>query len=243
MVLGVHMNKMLKKLQQRGDVWSAAQVDNSYAMIDSGYQTLNRHLKGGLPKNGVIEVQSIAGIGELRLFMPFLLQLTQDNASHARKIVLIAPPGQVNALMFAQQGISPELVIIIEAFESTEALWAAEQCLKSGSCVAVLLWQQALAVHQVKRLKQAALQGDAVQVLFRAKQCLDVPLPVSLSIVLSPHEQGLEVEIKKQQGHWPQQAFVLDMQAQWPCLTQVPLASNVVPLSTIKGAMKAAKVG
>jgi len=234
------MNKMLKKLQQRGDVWSAAQVDNSYPVVDSGYQTLNQHLKGGLPKNGVIEIQSIAGIGELRLFMPFLLQLSKDEASDTeRKIVLIAPPGQVNALMFAQQGVSPELIIVIEAYEPAEALWAAEQCLKSGSCFAVLLWQQEIAVHQVKRLKQAALQGDAVQLLFRAKQCLDVPLPVSLSLALSPHQQGLAIEIKKQQGHWPQQAFVLDMQTQWPCLTQVPLANNVVPLS----AMKAAKVG
>jgi len=228
------MHELIQNLHSKQLIWKGNRVEVPREFHCTGFSELDHRLGGGFPTSGVIDIQSPQGIGELRLLMPFV----QKQASE-RLFVLINPPGYLCAEYLYAQGISPSQVLLLYPDSPQHALWAAEQCLKSGSCFAVLLWQQEIAVHQVKRLKQAALQGDAVQLLFRAKQCLDVPLPVSLSLALSPHQQGLAIEIKKQQGHWPQQAFVLDMQTQWPCLTQVPLANNVVPLS----AMKAAKVG
>jgi len=39
----------------------------------SGYSTLDEKLEGGLPKSGVISLNSPCGIGELRLLVPTML--------------------------------------------------------------------------------------------------------------------------------------------------------------------------
>jgi cell division inhibitor SulA len=238
------MNKMLKQLHHQGKIWSADQVKNVVETIDSGYPELNQNLNGGLPRQGVIEVQTINGIGELRLFLPYLLNLLQaELAQHqqSRQIVFIAPPAQVNALMLLQASIPLENLLIISSQKPEESLWAAEQCLKSGCCFAVLLWQQFLAVHQVKRLKQAAVTGNAVQIIFRSPHSVNLALPVSLSVALEAKPIGIKVSVKKQLGGWPCKPFVVNMRKQWPSLTKANAsdsASNgvisnvVVPLSS-----------
>lgn len=231
------MNKLLKQLHRQGQIWPAAQVQNIVETVDSGYQELNHNLHGGFPRQGLIEVQSLSGIGELRLFLPYLLNLLkieEQEQQKARKMVFIAPPAQVNAAMFLQACIPLENLLVISSEKSAESLWAAEQCLKSGCCFAVLLWQQLLAVHQVKRLKQAALIGSAVQVIFRSPLSIDLALPVSLSLGLEPQPCGLKVSVKKQLGGWPCVPFLLNMHQQWPSLTEPPMLNNVVPLSGVK---------
>ena len=240
----VAMNKMLKQLHHQGKIWSADQIHNIVETIDSGYPELNKNLHGGLPHQGVIEVQTINGIGEIRLFLPYLLNLLQaELAQHhqARQLVFIAPPAQVNALMLLQAAIPLDNLLIISSQKPQESLWAAEQCLKSGSCFAVLLWQQLLAVHQVKRLKQAATTGNAVQIIFRSPHSVDLALPVSLSLALEAQSSGLKIKVKKQQGGWPCKDFTVDMHKQWPNLTTISdrncisdgvLSNVVVPLSS-----------
>lgn len=239
-----NMNKVLKQLHRQGKVWRADQVKNVVETVDSGYQELNTQLNGGLPKQGVIEVQTLNGIGELRLFLPYLLNILQTELAqkqHSRQVVFIAPPAQVNALMLLKAAIPLENVLIITSQKPEESLWAAEQCLKSGCCFAVLLWQQFLAVHQIKRLKQAAVTGDAVQIIFRAPYNVDLALPVSLSLALQPQKTGLTVHIKKQLGGWPCKPFLLNMHKQWPSLAEADagikcsddeISNVVVPLST-----------
>ena len=230
-------NNLLEQLKDQGKLWSANQTTTSEQRIDSGYKRLNQHLMGGFPYQGVIEVQSLMGIGELRLLLPYIENLIAFDrvACHAdRQIVFIAPPAHVNAVTFIQQKLGLERILVIASQCDKDALWAAEQCLKSGCCLMVLLWQQHFLSHQIKRLKQAALTGQAVHVIFRSHQCLDFCLPVSLSLALFPHEQGLEVHIKKQLSGWPCQPFIVDMQYQWPELTQTPVVNNIVPLSVAK---------
>ena len=238
------MNKMLKQLHHQGKIWSAAQIHKVVETIDSGYPELNKNLHGGLPCQGVIEVQTINGIGELRLFLPYLLNLLHaELAQHqqTRQLVFIAPPAQISALMLLQASIPLENLLIISSQKPEESLWAAEQCLKSGCCFAVLLWQQLLAVHQVKRLKQAATTGNAVQIIFRSPHSVDLALPVSLSLALEAQPVGLKVHVKKQLGGWPCKAGTVDMHKQWPSLTVTNvdtcknngvLSNVVVPLSS-----------
>jgi len=238
------MNKMLKQLHHQGKIWSADQIQTVVETIDSGYPEINKHLQGGLPRQGVIEVQTINGIGELRLFLPYLLNLLQTElAQHqqTRQMIFIAPPAQVSALMLLQASFPLENLLIISSQKSDESLWAAEQCLKSGCCFAVLLWQQLLAVDQVKRLKQAATTGNAVQIIFRSPHSVGLALPVSLSLALQAQPLGLKVQVKKQLGGWPCQDFMVDMHTRWPSLTKTSddtchrhgvLSNVVVPLSS-----------
>jgi hypothetical protein len=141
--------------------------------------------------------------------------------------------------MLLQASIPLDNLLIISSQEPEESLWAAEQCLKSGCCFAVLLWQQLLAVHQVKRLKQAAMTGSAVQIIFRSPHSVDLALPVSLSVALEAQPTGIKVKVKKQLGGWPCKPFVVNMHKQWPSLTSATdstsdgvISNVVVPLSS-----------
>ncbi|GAA0856141.1 translesion DNA synthesis-associated protein ImuA [Aliiglaciecola litoralis] len=225
------MNTLLEQLKNKRLVWQANQ-QNAIANTDStGYQELDVALHGGFPQQGVIDIDSAVGIGEIRLLLPALRARQQQTQ---RQLVFIAAPMQINGEMFAQAGLSLEHILIIQPETPEHALWSAEQCLKSGCCHSVLLWHQQLEVAQAKRLQLAAEQGDALHLLFRHKRQLSMSLPVNLAMKLSPHAQGLSVQITKRKGGWPDNPFQVDMTKAWPTLTRVRHADNVIQLPQSK---------
>ncbi|TDF42429.1 translesion DNA synthesis-associated protein ImuA [Alteromonadaceae bacterium M269] len=231
------MNTTLHELESKRLIWKARQTSEPYNACMKGFEELDENLNGGLPEQGVIDIHSPLGIGELRLILPYLrerlysqsLNNPDDKQTQRHSLVFIAPPMRVNSEMLAEFKLVLSKVLVIHPSSSQEALWAAEQCLKSGCCKAVLLWHKQLEIHQVKRLQLAAQKGDAINILFRQTQESELSLPVSLSLSLSPHEQGLKVEITKQKGHWPKPAFSVNMSKHWPELTVKQRPNNVLP--------------
>ncbi len=55
------------------------------------------------------------------------------------RIVLVAPPYTPYPHAWQNAGVDLRLLSVIQADER-DALWAVEQCLRSGSCGAVLCW-------------------------------------------------------------------------------------------------------
>ncbi len=221
------MNSILHYLKNKRLVWQAHQNVHSTAQLDStGFKELDAELQGGFPKQGVVDIDSPVGIGELRLLLPNLHARQQSNG---RLLVFIAPSMRINSEMLAEYGFNLQQVLVIHPDSPKEALWCAEQCLKSGCCQAVLLWHQAIEIHQVKRLQLAAEQGDALHVLLRQNKQVSLSLPVSLGMRLRAHPQGLNIEITKRKGGWPGRPFNLDMNQQWPQLTIQPRPDNVLP--------------
>ena len=55
-----------------------------------------------------------------------------------RPVMLIQPPHIPNALALAAMGLDPSQVIWVQPDRSGDALWAAEQALKMGSCAVVM---------------------------------------------------------------------------------------------------------
>lgn len=216
----------LHDLKRRNLVWQANQHACATSKLSSGYAELDEKLLGGLPEQGLMLVQSAMGIGELRLLMPYL---KQQSIASQKLLVLIAPPMQINGEMLQHYGISLEQVLIITPTEQQQALWAAEQCLKSGTCHTVVLWQHHINVAQAKRLQLSAKKGQALQVIFN-QDAASISLPVSLILDLQPLKSGLRVEIKKHQGHWVCAPFELNMQAHWPELTIANPVDTVVPI-------------
>ena len=208
------MSALLQQLARRQLVWQGNNQQPAYQPLSSGFTELDRLLGGGFPATGLIDLHSETGIGELRLLLPYLLQ--QQTAG--RLLVVINPPAQPCADMFAAQGIALAQLLIVNTKTAKEALWAAQQCLQSGSVAAVLLWQGAVTLSQARRLQLAAEQGKAALILLhRASNSLS--LPVNLSLHLLPHRQGLQIKLLKRKGGWPGSACVLDMQSHWPALS------------------------
>jgi protein ImuA len=207
------MSALLEQLARRQLVWQGNSQHTAYQAVSSGYTELDQQLAGGLPASGLIDIQTVQGIGELRLLLPYL----QQQHSSGRLLVLISPPAMPCADMLAAAGIVLSQLVIITPKTGKEALWAAEQCLQSGCCASVLLWQAALKLAQARRLQLAAEQGAASLVLLR-RPATGLSLPVNLSLELKPHRQGLHLSVHKRKGGWPGSAFVLDMQSRWPAL-------------------------
>lgn len=221
------MNHILKTLINKRSVWQGRYTPKPEASSCSGYVELDQQLQGGIPKQGVIDLQSDMGIGELRLLLPYL---QERHKQQQRLLVYIAPPMIVNSEMLSACGIDLSRVLVIQSKTEQESLWSAEQCLKSGCCHSVLLWQKQLQIHQVKRLQLAAQKGAALQVIFRPQQHYSIPLPTTLSLQLDANPQGLKVTVNKRKGGWRNPPFEINMQSHWPELV-LPRRDNVVPFS------------
>ena len=223
------MNPILETLINKRTVWQGKYTPKPENTVQSGYPEFDEQLGGGIPQQGVIDLQSDIGIGELRLFLPYLRERHQRQQ---RLMVYIAPPIMINSEMFAAYGIDLSRILIIEPENEQEALWAAEQCLKSGCCHSVLLWQTQLQVHQVKRLQLAAQQGAALQVMFRPEQHIAMGLPTTLSLQLTSNPTGVKVTIRRRKGGRSSEPFQINMQRHWPELT-LPESSvsggNILP--------------
>lgn len=218
------MYELIEHLKQKQWLWSGSQTPDSHDYYSTGYDLLDQKLEGGFPKHGVVELQSHTSIGELRLLLPHL-----KNTSQQRLSVFIQPPGYLCAEQLHHYGLDSNNVLMISANNERQALWAAEQCLRSGACSNVLLWHSELEVHQARRLQVASERGHCLHFIFKTAAKSLFSLPVSLSMALAPHPLGIEVNIIKRKGGWPQGSFVVDMSAHWPTLTLQAKAPVVIP--------------
>lgn len=198
-------------------------------VCSTGYPELDEWLQGGMPEKGVLDIHTDIGIGEIRLFLPYL-QARQEQ--HQRLLVFVAPPLDINGEMLVETGFDLSKVLIIKPQTQQEALWAAEQCLKSGCCHTLLSWISHLEIHQVKRLQLAAKQGSAVQLIFRQQQQHGVSLPVTMGMSLQSRPEGLTIKVNKRIGSWVHEQLDLDMRRYWPAF-QLPQEQhsqdNIIP--------------
>lgn len=162
---------------------------------------------GGWPESALTELLLPAdGVGELRLLLPTLARLTRA----ARDIVLVAPPYLPYPDGWRQAGVEFARVHLVEA-TARDALWAAEQCLRSGSLAAVLCWPRQADDRALRRLQVAAETGQALGFAFRDTRAAGNPSPAALRLLFerAPHAMTLRV-LKCRGGNPPAQAIALD---------------------------------
>lgn len=217
------MNSVIDLLQAKQLLWQGSQQKVYTETQPSGYIELDEQLNGGFPTHGVIEINSPLAIGELLLLTPYIKENGQNLLS-----VFINPPGHINSEYFTQQGMDLDKLILLFPKTEQEALWAAEQCLKSGCCGSVLLWHPSLEVHQARRLQVASETGQCLHFLFKTEQKSQMTLPISLSLTLQAEQNGLHVAINKRKGGWLKQAFSINIHQYWPNLIQQKQTDRVV---------------
>lgn len=165
--------------------------------VDTGYPTLSPHLPGGgWPLGSLIDLlPARAGIGELQLLRPALL------AQSTRPIALIGPAHVPQVAAWSAWGGHPSSLLWLQPRCHADALWAAEQILRSGTFGAVLLWQNAVRAPLLRRLHLSAQCGDTLFVVFRPISAAVQACPAPLRVCLHPAPRGLDVVILKRRGH------------------------------------------
>ena len=174
----------LEDILQRHTVWRGAASPGEAPGVPTGFPLLDRELPGGgWPAGGLTELLGERqGIGELQLVLPALAALT----GQGRRVAWIAPPHLPYAPALAAAGIDLTQLVVVRAPGRRDALWAAEQVLRAGSCRALLAWLPVARYPELRRLAVAAAE----------------PSPACLRLVLEPGPDGqaLAVRILKRRG-------------------------------------------
>ena len=98
-------------------------------------------------------------------------------------------------------GVDLAQLVLVRVPGRRDALWAAEQALRAGSCHALLAWLRHAGFQDLRRLAVAAEGSRAFVALFRPLQAAGEPSPACLRLALEPGEAGaLAVRLFKRRG-------------------------------------------
>jgi len=143
----------------------------------------------GWPPAALIEILIPAdGVGELGLVWPTLAHITRSGGL----VVIVAPPYIPYAPAWHLAGIALSGLQVIRA-NARDSLWAAEQCLRSGACAAVLCWPMHADDRALRRLQVAAETGQALGFAFRSHKTIANPSPAALRVAVESRPRQLRV--------------------------------------------------
>lgn len=133
---------------------------------------------GGWPLAALSEILIPAdGVGELRLLLPTIARLTRAGTP----VALIAPPYRPYAAAWRAAGVELDQLHVVGC-SPKEALWAAEQTLRSASCGAVLCWPGLAGDKLLRRLQVAAESGRCLGFCTRPLSVATQPSPAALRL-------------------------------------------------------------
>lgn len=193
----------LEEILQRHPVWRGRSPQLAAPVVPTGFQVLDSELPGGgWPTGALTEVLgSQEGIGELGLLLPALAALTWAG----KRVVWLAPPHLPYAPALAAAGINLAQLVVVRAPGRRDALWAAEQALRSGCCHALLGWFRRASYDDLRRLAVAAEGSSALIALFRPREAAAESSPACLRLALEAGGDASEgttltVRILKRRG-------------------------------------------
>lgn len=180
-------------------VWQGRAASLPGSSESTGWPALDAALPaGGWPEHALTEILlPLDGIGEMQLVLPTLARMTQA----ARNVMVIAPPYVPCVAGWEARGVVMSNVDIVQA-GARDVLWAAEQCLRSGSCAAVLAWPAQVDERALRRLQLAADTGRALAFVFRDHRHAVQASPAALRLELESHPAP-RVRIRKCRGGNP----------------------------------------
>lgn len=191
----------LDSLLESRRVWRGQASARAPSRQPTGFDVLDEALPGnGWPESALTELLLPAdGVGELRLLWPTLARLSQGDGV----IALVAPPYLPFAAAWAQAGLRMDRLQVIRA-NARDAMWAAEQCLRSAVCGAVLCWPQQANDRALRRLQVAAESGQCLGFAMRPLKEAVNPSPAALRIAIDAEPAQLRV-LKCRGGNAPPQ--------------------------------------
>ena len=195
------MKASIAQLVQLPGVWRGGELERvAHAVVATGHARLDAELPGGGWPTGTLSevLHDGVGIGEVSFLAGALARAAEGN----RLLAWVNPPHLPYAPALAQSGIPLELCLVVRPANREDALWAAEQALKSGACGAVMLWMERFAEEYagLRRLQMAAETGRSMAVLFRSTVAEKHSTPSHLRVVLTRDHGVLKVRIPKRRG-------------------------------------------
>ncbi|WP_248752625.1 translesion DNA synthesis-associated protein ImuA [Pseudomonas sp. MWU15-20650] len=180
----------LDSLFNGGRVWKGRPAAPAASIHPTGLAALDAVLpSGGWPASALSEIlMAKDGVGELQLVLPTLARLS----AAGERIVLVAPPYTPYPHAWQNAGVDLRLLSVVQAQER-DALWAVEQCLRSGSCGAVLCWPRKADDRALRRLQVAAETGQTLAFAWRSLSEAINPSPAALRLAVEARPAQVRV--------------------------------------------------
>jgi len=178
-------------------LWRASQLARSTTRcVESGHPVLAAQLPGGGWPTGELTELLVRqpGVGELRLLSPAMAAVA------SRGIMLVQPPHPPQAIAFAAMGMPPSQLTWVRPTKTADALWAAEQILKSNSVGCLLFWASHVRNDSLRRLHLAAQSSETLFFLLRPLQSAQDSSPAPLRLSLEPAADGIQIGFVKRRG-------------------------------------------
>jgi cell division inhibitor SulA/protein ImuA len=193
----------IAELARLPGVWRGGELENIvHAVHATGHAVLDAQLPGGGWPTGTLSevLHEGVGIGEVSFLAGALTRACEGD----RLVAWINAPYLPYAPALAQRGIPLERCMVVRPANREDALWAAEQSLKSGACGAVLLWipegRRESDYAWLRRLQMAAESGRAMAIFFRPASAEKLSTPAHLRVALSREDGMLKMRIPKRRG-------------------------------------------
>ncbi len=171
-------------LHRYPNIWRASNPKPKLsANIPSGYAELDKQLPlGGWPTNQLLELLTQeTGIGELKLLLPGLNHLLEENLW----LAWINPPYRPYAPALINYDNILSKSIFITPKTEKDSLWAIEQCLSSIACGAVLFWpSKQVGYARLRRFALAAKQNHTLGIFFRDATWQNTSSPAHMRLSL-----------------------------------------------------------
>lgn len=215
------MNALDELLKSQPALWRGGDRYNDHAALATGFATLDAALPSrGWTIGGVTELMlERPGIGELSLLLPALKQVTLTDGQWA---AFVNPPFQPYAPALSNAGIRLDRLLIVDSKNNQDALWAAEQILRTQLFTAVVLWVERSSAQRQRRLQLAAETGRTWAVVYRPWHAATEHSPVNVRMALSMRQKTLALDLIKVRGGRACQvtiaptAFDVAQGAEWP---------------------------
>lgn len=194
------MSAALEQLRRHPAIWRREKPPAS--ALPTGFPALDALLPdAGWSVGALTEILAPRqGVGELRLVMPALAELS----ARGRWLAWVGPPYVPYAPVLAARGIVLSRMLWVRSRGHAQQLWSAEQALRSGACGAVLIWLAHAHRRCLRRLQLAAENGAAWALLFHRQASSGAASPAALRLRVAsagvPADRRLAVEVLKCRG-------------------------------------------
>ena len=170
---------------------------------------------GGIRRGSLVELlDERAGCGTETI----AAVLTRTVCQIPGVVVVVDRDGEFYPPALAAWGIGFDRQIVVRAENDADAVWAADQALRSWAAVAVWLWTDRLTQPDYRRLQLSAMEGGAIGVLFRVARAGGQPTGADLQLAVEPRPSGrgrmLHVEVTRCRGGVPGSAAEVCIRSQ-----------------------------
>lgn len=190
---------LLSRLSETGRIWSAKQWQVAQVeAIATEFPVLDQYLPGGgWPVSSVTEIlYQQSGIGELRLLLPALARISQQDQ---RWQLWLNAPLQPCAPSLQQWQIDTERLLIAHARHLNDFCYCIEKSLNSGGCQGVVAWCGKLEKALMRRIQLATERAKAPVFLLRPATFIDHPSIAALRLHLCSESC---IHILKRRAGW-----------------------------------------